>query len=265
MLAVAPLLAVVALPLPAGAQEKGEMNVSLSAMATAAGVLQPGESEGQRTLLVDRATLATLVIWSPVAFRASIRLADGSTLSPDDKDDERSLFDFDLAEDPELMLPAMGRGHDVVATFSQPPPGELEVLLVASEPVREAVPFTIALMQESDTRLGLVVPRPEVRLDEGVVVTALAFDRDKPIKGAAIDAFLIPVGEGAAADAKPAELALRDDGQMPDVRAGDGCYTGVLLPKDMGRHLLSVRARGRNGAGLAFARDVAATIEVKDK
>ena len=250
------------LPSALGAQER-KMNVSLSAMAAAAGVLEAGEREARRTLLVDRAARLTLVVASPVDFRTALRLPDGTKVSAQNPNDRVRFVEFDLKEAPDLLLPGVGRGPDVVVTIEQPPPGELEVRVVAADAAHERIPFTITLLQESEVRLGLSVPKPEGRPGEALVVAALGFEKDRPMKGATITASLVLVGDDPTAPAKATEFALRDDGQGADVKAGDGCYTGLIIPRTLGRNFISVSARGRDRTGLPFARDVGAALEVK--
>jgi hypothetical protein len=255
---------ILALPRALPAQEPSAINVSLSATAAAAGALEPGQESARQTLLVDQAKSLTLVVTSPVRFRTTLRLADGSTVSTQSPTDRAQVFELDLKGAPDILLPGMGRGHNVVITMKQPPPGRLDVRLDAPAAHRR-VPFAMTLVQDSEVRLGLLLPQPQVRPGEAVVVAALAFEEDKPMKGVQVTASLVAVGDDPAAPAAATKVDLRDDGQGPDAEAGDGCYTGVLVPARAGLHFISVRARGQSGAGLPFARDVGAALEVKEK
>ena len=252
------------LPSPLAAREgESRASVALTAVSAAAGMLAPGEREARRTLLVDPAARVMLVVACPVPFRAVIHLPDGTTLTGEEGDERRRMWALALEQAPGLALPGAGQGHNAIAIIEEPPPGEYSVELALDEPAPEAQPFTVTLLPESDVRIGLVLTATELRRDEPLVLAVLGFEGEAPLRRAAVYARLVRQEAEASIVGEP--VALTDDGRGPDSAAGDGLFTGVILPREPGSYLVSIVASGRSRAGYPYERHAGAALTVTDE
>ena len=240
-------------------------DVALHAMSFAAGVLQPHERDAKRSLTIDSARAATLIIAStePLDFR--VKLPDGSILTSErDGGDQSHWYRFDnTGQSAGDILPGVGSRANLLLTISKPPAGRYDVDLVRTGESKKDIPFVITFLLDSDLGMALWMPSGQALQGEPFLLSAILLDGRQRGLGAQIRATLLKDPEDGASQAvRLGEFALHDDGAHGDLRAQDGVYTAAVVPKDLGRIRIGIRGTGTSRAGLAFERDLGTEILV---
>jgi hypothetical protein len=248
------------------AQRDSGPQVTLYAGAHAGGVIAPAETDVQRTLIVDVAKRATLLITSPVELDAMLELPDGSRFSAADRPDDRRRWHRFRREkgDDALLLPGIGLGYNDQITLDDPRPGRYLVHLrrTRTAAAAEPAPFLITLLEDSEIRMGLSVPARDALTGAPFLVAALIFDGDRPVTGARVLATVTREPTDRVSAGVPAgEAVLADEGRGVDATSGDGIYTGTVTPTAAGRYFVAIHATGVSAGGVAFERHAGLSFE----
>jgi hypothetical protein len=242
--------------------------VTLVAMSHAAGLIAPEAKDVRERFAVDAPGDLAFVVASPAKLHVEVMLPDGRVVSESQQDRETAqVFTFALDEAPAgVPLPGLGRGEHTLVRLPGAPAGSYELRLTAGEGQDQPVPFAITILPSSTLRLGLVLPETEIPVGQAVAISALLFDDERPVGEASVVALVTPpTAEREGFVPPPVEIALRDDGALPDVAAGDGLFSGLFAPKAAGEHTVLVKARGRAAMGLPFERDTAGALGVRER
>lgn len=240
---------------------------TLYAAATAGGTIAANESEVQRTLTVDTSRKVSFLITSPTDCDVVIDLPDGTRLAPDaGTDDRRRWLRFTVAPgDNRPLMPGVGPGYNSLVTVASAPIGRYQVRVSRAGAGFEPVPFLITLLQDSDVRMGLVLPSRDALMGAPFLVAALLFDDDQPLQDASVMMTVTPQPAGRRRPrTRASEQALPDDGAGVDAAQGDGIYTSTLTPAVPGRFLVAVRATGLTGARIPYERHAGFAIDASE-
>jgi hypothetical protein len=250
------LCAVLAAAVPGFSDGPQPPTIGLHAVQALTGVIGSEEREAGRAATVDDARSLGLVMTSTEDLTLTIALPDGSTLSAEKgTSDDRQWYAFNgNGETLGEALPGIGSGYNTVVQIQKPPRGAYKLRLERTRDSGEPAPFAITLIEDSDLRMGLWLQSSRVLRGTPVAVAAVIADAGQPAREAEVQArFTREIKEDALEPS--GECAMRDDGQAPDVKEGDGVYTGLFVPPAEGRFWVAVRAVGRTQAGARFERD----------
>jgi hypothetical protein len=242
--------------------------VSLNAFNFASGVIGASERAMTRTLTIDKARAATIVVATTEDVSVSIGLPDGSTVDAGKaRRDDMSWQSFaGRGEAAPLELPGFGSSFNTLVTVATPPSGSYALNLARKNDSGAAIPFVATVIMDSDLRMGLWVHSTQVLRGEPFALNAILLDGEKPADNARIQAIVTraPADGNAPAD-RIDEQALVDDGrQGVDAKAGDGVFSGVITPQSAGLLQIAIRARGRSAAGADFERDAGLAVVVSE-
>jgi hypothetical protein len=247
----------------AAASERETLDITLSSVAHAVGVFAPAQREVTESVVVDAARSAGFVLVSPAALEVEVIDPRGQVWTGLPGDERASSFRLDDVSG--LPWPGLGRGQHTVVLVPEPLPGRYEVRLLASAPMTEATPYALAVLPESELRLGLALPEPTVTTGAAIAIAGLLFDGEEPVRGGSVTAFITSEPDPDAKETpSPLKIELLDDGEGADTAAGDGIYTGILVADTPGTFLVLVRAEGASPSGLAFQRDTGGVVRVTE-
>lgn len=259
-------VALIVIPEIAQAQEAAAVG-GLLAAAHAGGIIAGGDNGADRQFVVDRARSLTLIITSTADLLPSLQLPDDTSLSLEkDGNDKARWYVFTGNKTAEtLLFPGVGSGFNMILQLNAPPAGRYVLQLRRREASTVAAPFMVTRIQDSDLRMGLIMPFSDALVGAPFVFGIGLYDGANPVRGGRVLAAVAQTtADPAAAPIPSAELTLADDGKSVDTTAGDGLYTGMLVPRVAGTYWIAVRALGRNAAGLAYERDAGFALEVSE-
>jgi hypothetical protein len=242
--------------------------VSLNAFNFASGMIEASQRATSRTLTIDKARTATIVVATTEDVSVSIGLPDGSTVDAEKAQRDGMSWQTFAGRDKlaPLELPGFGSGFNTLITVATPQSGSYALNLARKNDSGAAIPFVATVIMDSDLRLGLWVHSTRVLRGEPFALNAILLDGEKPAGNAKVQAIVMraPADENAPAE-RIAEQALVDDGRQGiDVKAGDGVFSGVIRPRNAGMLHVAVHARGRSAAGADFARDGGLAVVVSE-
>lgn len=248
------------------AQAQGEASTSaLMAAGHAGGVIAASESGANRKLVVDKARSLTLIITSTANLLVNLQLPDGTHLSSVERDgrDNARWLTFTGKNSPEtLIFPGVGSGFNTILQLNAPPAGIYILELRRSENATVSSPFMVTRIEDSDLRMGLLMPFSDALADTPFVFGVGLYNGAVPVRGARILATVVQTNtDPTAAPRRSAELSLADNGKGVDTTENDGLYTGMLVPKTEGKYWVSVRAQGTSADGLAYERDAGFVLD----
>jgi len=181
---------------------------------------------------VGRATRLVVDVRS-AAGAVEVSLTDGLG-SPRDP---ASFEHFAVAPDDTPALGAMilEPGQHVQAVIASPPAGTWTVRVTL--PAGGAPTLgSIATVATGGLGVAATTSRPFYQVGQPATLALLAFDGATPVTGAGVTAGLYQTG----AESSPIALVLRDDGDEPDMQAGDGIYTASITGLVAGHYLAAV-------------------------
>lgn len=215
--------------------------------------------------VVDRARSLTLVVTSTANLLVNLQLPDGTHLSSDEKegnDNARWLAFTGKNSSETLILPGVGSGANIVLQLNTPVAGSYVLELRLREKAAVPAPFMVTRIEDSDLRMGLMMPFGDALTGMPFVFSVALFDGEKPVRGARVVVTVAQTTtDPAAAPIRSAELPLFDNGKGTDARENDGLYTGMLVPKAEGKYWIAVRAQGTSAGGLTYERDAGFTLD----
>lgn len=251
-------VALIALAGAAQAQQDAAVG-SMMAAAHAGGMIAGGEMGADREFVLDDARSLTLIITSTANLLPSLQLPDGTSLTLDKGGNDKArwyAFSGNKAAQI-LMFPGVGSGFNTILQLSAPPAGGYVLQLRRRDASTVEAPFMVTRVEDSDLRMGLMMPSSDAMTGAPFVFGIVLFDGAEPVRGARVLAAVAQTTtDPAAPPIRSAELPLGDDGKGVDTAADDGLYTGMLVPQAEGKYWIAVRALGKNAAGLAYERDV---------
>ena len=238
---------------------------ALMATSHAGGIITASDSGAHRKFVVDKARSLTLVITSTANLLVSLQLPDGTHLSPDERDgrDNARWLSFTGKNSPEtLIFPGVGSGFNTILQLNAPPAGTYVLELRRSEKATVSAPFMVTRIEDSDLRMGLLMPFSDALANTPFVFGVGLYDGAMPVRGARVLATVAQTSTApTAAPIRSAELSLSDNGKGVDTTENDGLYTGMLVLKTEGKYWVTVRAQGTSAASLAYERDAGFVLE----
>jgi hypothetical protein len=120
----------------------------------------------------------------------------------------------------------------------------------------DEVPVVVIATLDSDLKVTLVPSSSTVPLGSPVTFTAAIFDDKRPVQLAQVSAIIKPP------NSPNLDLILKDDGQMPDLAAGDGMYTATFVPSTTGEYSIGTSISGTLPSGAIYLRHTATSITV---
>lgn len=244
--------------------QRAAADVSLMAAGHAGGIIATGESGAERQFMVDRARSLTLIITSTADLLPSLQLPDDTSLSLEKGGNDKARWSVVIGNKnaETLLFPGVGSGFNTILQLNAPPAGRYVLQLRRREASTVAAPFMVTRVQDSDLRMGLIMPFSEALVGAPFVFGVGLYDGAKPVRGGRVLAAVAQTtADLAAAPIRSAELPLADDGKSVDTMAGDGLYTGLLVPQAEGKYWIAVRALGHSAAGLEYERDAGFVLE----
>jgi hypothetical protein len=240
-----------------------QLSATINATTIAGGIIGANDSETERSLPVDSPRKARFLITSPAECNIVIDLPDGSRMTPDaGLDDRRRWFRFTSAPGAnQLLLPGVGPGYNSLVTIVQPPVGRYRVRLSRAGALSEPVPFRITLLQDSDVRLGLVLPSRDALAGTPYLLAAVLFEGEHALQGATLRMTITPQQADSPVSR---EQALPDDGRGVDFARSDGIYTNTLTAPAPGRYIVAVVATGNTSAGIPYERHAGFTFDASE-
>jgi hypothetical protein len=236
--------------------------VTLPLLASQRGlhVLTSGQPLGEAHFAVDDASsLVVRITTTAGGVQTSIEGPSGQLI---DRDSVAGLGgEFLASEGPAtasgiLVLPENAPGSHQVYAFPSLGAGTYRVRFAASGALGEPIAVIIELLSDSPCGATLFVTEPQLVLGATAVLVAAVFDGADPVGGATVEVQVLPDSGPAAS------LTLRDDGADVDDRAGDGLYSGALVPSSAGRHRARAHITATAGGGAPFERDASADFVV---
>ncbi|HSF18159.1 MAG TPA: choice-of-anchor X domain-containing protein, partial [Vicinamibacteria bacterium] len=192
--------------------------------------LAPDEIAGEATFVIDAAQSITVQITASSDVDVTIEVPSGQVFNGNTIatiDGSFVTFETQETDDSPLMLFA---GNGVHYIFVLPSQGEgvYTVRFAGEHSLEREVAVASLVSTDSPIRTALVVLRPFVELGGVQVVSAFVFDGGIPLMGANMTARV------RSQDDILHILQLQDDGLESDDLAGDGIYSALFEPSEIG-------------------------------
>ena len=260
---IAAALAVLGLATAAAAQtasSPGEVRIALTDQRFALDRLAADQPQGSTTFLVDDAPTIEVDLAATVdGLVTRIEAPSGAVIDAGHLPAGGDVVVFGPGSggppDSPLISPFAGPEFHTVYRFPSAGPGTYRVVFESPGLAGEAAVVT-RFGTTSPVVAALFAPAPEVVLGNPVVLTAALFGGGQPVAGATVR---VSVSDGAG---QFTDVTLRDDGAGSDTAAGDGLYSGDLVPTASGRYAAFATLEGAAGGGRPFARQAATTFQV---
>ncbi len=258
---IAAALAVVGLTTTAAAQtasSPGEVRIALTDQRFALDRLAADQPEGSATFLVDDAPTIEVDLAATVdGLVTRIEAPSGAVIDAGHLPAGGDFVAFGGAgaADSPVISPWTGRRSTPSIASRARGPERIGWCSRRRGSRREAAVVT-RFGTTSPVVAALFAPAPEVVLGNPVVLTAALFGGGQPVAGATVR---VAVNDEAG---QFTDVTLRDDGVGSDTAAGDGLYSGDLVPTASGRYAAVATLEGAAGSGRLFARQAATTFQV---
>ena len=242
------------------ASSPGEVRIALTDQRFALDRLAADQPQGDATFLVDDAPTIEVDLAATVdGLVTRIEAPSGAVI---DAGHLPAGGDFGVfgpgsggPSDSPFIVPVDGPEFHTIYRFPSAGPGTYRVVFESPGLAGEAAVVT-RFATTSPVVAALFAPAPEVVLGNPVVLTAALFGGGQPIAGATVR---VSVNDRAG---QFTDVTLRDDGVGSDTAAGDGLYSGDLVPTAPGRYAAFAILEGAAGGGRPFARQAATTFQV---
>jgi PKD domain len=238
-----------------------KLQVGLSATASDVVRLAPDTPTATSSFLV---TDAAAVVFDAVATAANVRMA---VVSPSGaRFDEANIgtingtarrgFVQPKSLGP-LVSPTDTPGDHITFTIPNPAQGTWTVELGAPAGNTDEIAVVVTAILDTTSVASIVTLPGRVVLGDAVSLNLAAFSSDQPITGAAVQAQIVAPGGGVT------DLALVDNGVLPDRTGGDGLYAAAFIPQETGRFdVLAVMTGVSPTTGASLRREAATTFDV---
>jgi hypothetical protein len=258
---IAAALAALGLTTTAAAQtasSPGEVRIALTDQRFALDRLAADQPEGSATFLVDDAPAIEVDLAATVdGLVTRIEAPSGAVIDAGHLPAGGDFVTFGGvgAADSPLISTLDGQAFHTFYRFPSAGPGTYRVVFESPGLVGDAAVIT-RFGTTSPVVAALFAPAPEVVLGNPVVLTAALFGGGQPVAGASVR---VSINDQAG---QFTDVILRDDGVGSDAAAGDGLYSGDLVPAATGRYGAVATIEGAAGSGRPFARQAATTFQV---
>ncbi len=204
--------------------------------------LAPGLTTGEKTFCVDDADNSiSLEIFSNVddlftrVSSPANQLLDATTIGLFGGQFE--AFGNPLVFDDVAMpiLPFSTQGFHYLFKFPSLGPGQYTVEFEANPALAEEVAVITQVVTDSRIATNVLASPTELTLGKSILLTVPFFNGQVPIIGANVQVTIM--GENVS----PTELTLLDDGDRGDVETGDGLYTGMFTPTEVGTYEVAAK------------------------
>lgn len=155
-----------------------------------------------------------------------------------------------------LVNPLVTGGHHLTITVPSPAPGTWTLEFSAPAGNTAEIAVAVTTLMTSPTATALVALPNTVVLGQAMSLTMAAFSGAQPVVGASIDLDVLAPGSTIL------PVVLRDDGAVPDAAAGDGLYSGALVPTAAGTYQARAVLTGTTPGGVAVVRQSTAIFTV---
>ena len=237
----------------ADAQEKSRF--SLSAHVSKSGILTPSNTLLEIPFTVgSNEKIIFEVITAVSDLQINIQNPDGQTITPENVESFNGEFvQYTLDDEPSFLpSPFLTPGTHYVFILKNPVVG-VHIIKIEGSAFQGSQELVI-VTAISDSQIGTALLTQDVdnAINNDIVMTALVFEGEQPVKGASIEVKV--VDSDVDSSFVPKTITLLDNGAERDFASNDGIYTGVLKISQSGEFLARAVITGITSDGNDFER-----------
>lgn len=235
--------------------------VNLSAPQLKFSRLAPGLLSGQAVFAIEQCTRVQVeIIASGPLVSTSILGPSGQVLNPGTIGGLGGAYNTLQGSQPASMgpvyLPNASPGHHYIYSFPWLGAGNYTVNFAAGASLSDDLAVISQVTTDSRIAVNLFVTEPFIIVGNPAVLVAAVFNGGQAVAGAAVNVSAVPPTGPAVS------VVLRDDGQDADSAAGDGLYSGQVIPTQVGLYNAAAVVTGTTSGGVAFTRNPAVPFDV---